>query len=124
MEFISRVRFDRLGVFSYSEEEETWSALQYPDTISQEIKEERMGALMEVQEKISLENNLKRVGHTLKILIDRKEGENYIGRTEYDSPVVDNEVILGSEQPLKTGDFYNARIYDADSFDLFGNTIE
>lgn len=124
IEFISRVRFDRLGVFQYSEEEDTWSARHHPDVIPAEIKEERMGALMELQEKISMENNLKRVGNTIKTIIDRKEGDYYIGRTESDSPEVDNEVIIGSQKALKTGEFYTVRIHEATAFDLLGNVTE
>jgi ribosomal protein S12 methylthiotransferase len=124
MEFISLVRFDRLGVFQYSEEEDTWSAQQYPDAIPPEIKEERMGMLMEVQERISLENNRKRVGNSFKTIIDRKEGEHYIGRTESDSPEVDNEVIIESVKKLKTGEFYTVRMHEADAFDLFGRVTE
>jgi len=124
MEFVSIARFDRLGVFQYSEEEDTWSASQYPDTIPQKIKEERMGLLMEIQEKISLENNRKRVGYSFKTIIDRKEGEFYIGRTESDSPEVDNEVIIESEKNLKTGEFYTVRMHEADAFDLFGKVTE
>jgi ribosomal protein S12 methylthiotransferase len=123
MKFVSRIRFDRLGVFAYSEEEDTWSARQYPDAIPQKIKEERMGALMELQERISLENNRKRVGDSIKTIIDRKEGEYYIGRTEIDSPEVDNEVIIESEQRLKTGEFCTVRINEAGAFDLFGKMI-
>jgi ribosomal protein S12 methylthiotransferase len=123
-EFISRVRFDRLGVFPYSEEEGTWSARQYPDAVPQKSKEERLGALMEIQERISLENNRKRVGSTFKTIIDRKEGEYYIGRTESDSPEVDNEVIIESAQTLKTGEFYTIKIYEANAFDLFGKVAE
>ena len=123
-EFISRVRFDRLGIFPYSEEEGTWSARQYPDTVPQKSKEERMGALMEIQERISLENNRKRVGSTFKTIIDRKEGEYYIGRTESDSPEVDNEVIIESLQTLKTGEFYTIKIHEANAFDLFGKVAE
>jgi ribosomal protein S12 methylthiotransferase len=121
MEFISRVRFERMGVFQYSEEEDTWSARHHADVIPPEVKEERMGALMKVQEKISLENNRKRVGNTVKTIIDRKEGEQYIGRTESDSPEVDDEVIIGSERSLTPGEFYNVRIYEATAFDLLGS---
>jgi ribosomal protein S12 methylthiotransferase len=123
-EFISTVRFDRLGVFQYSEEEGTWSARQYRDTIPQKSKEERMGALMEIQEKISLENNRKRVGSTFRTIIDREEGEFYIGRTENDSPEVDNEVIIESGKPLKTGEFYAIKIHETNAFDLFGTVVE
>lgn len=123
-EFISSVRFDRLGVFQYSEEEGTWSARQYRDTVPQKSKKERMDVLMELQEGISLENNRKRVGGSYKTLIDRKEGEYYIGRTESDSPEVDNEVIIKAGQTLKTGEFYTIKIHEANAFDLFGTVAE
>jgi ribosomal protein S12 methylthiotransferase len=123
-EFISAVRFDRLGVFQYSEEEGTWSARHYQDVIPQKINAERMEVLMGIQERISLENNMKRVGSSFKTIIDRKEGKYYIGRTESDSPEVDNEVIIESVQTLKTGEFYTIMIQEANAFDLFGIVAE
>jgi ribosomal protein S12 methylthiotransferase len=124
IEFISAARFDRLGVFQYSEEEDTWSARQYLDAIPQKIKKERMETLMEIQEGISLENNRKRVGNSFKTIIDRKEGEFYIGRTESDSPEVDNEVIVESVRPLTPGEFYTVRLHETDAFDSFGKIAE
>jgi ribosomal protein S12 methylthiotransferase len=119
-DFVSRIRFERLGIFQYSEEEGTWSALRYKDTVSPEDKEERMRILMEIQEKISFEINRKKIGSVIRVMIDRKEGENFTGRTANDSPEVDNEVIISPAQNLKTGEFCNARIYEAGVFDLFG----
>ena len=120
LEFVNRVRFDRLGVFAYSEEEGTYAARHYPDIIPREVKEERVAGIMQIQEKISLEKNLERVGKSYKTLVDRKEGEHYIGRTESDSPEVDNEVIIHSGHTLKTGDFYDVAIADAAAYDLIG----
>ena len=120
LDFIDRVRFERLGIFAYSEEEGTYSARRYADNISQEVKEKRVAEVMKRQEKISLEKNQHKVGHSFKTIIDRREGKNYIGRTESDSPEVDNEVIIRSDHALKTGEFYNITITDADSYDLTG----
>jgi ribosomal protein S12 methylthiotransferase len=122
--FISKTRFDRLGVFPYSHEEGT-PAFNLKDDIPEKTKEKRVEELMEIQEKISLEKNLSRVGQNMKIIIDRKEGEFYIGRTEYDSPEVDNEVLIPSENiRLKTGHFYRVNIFDAIEYDLYGKVIE
>ena len=119
-DFITSFRFDRLGVFAYSHEEDTHSYLEYKDEISAEIKESRVAELMEIQQNISAELNGLLVGKTLKVIIDRKEGEFYIGRTEFDSPEVDQEVLIPIEYDLKTGDFYNIRINKSTDFDLFG----
>jgi ribosomal protein S12 methylthiotransferase len=120
MDFVTKIKFDRLGVFQYSEEEDTYSARHYSDNVSPEIKEKRMAAVMETQEKISLENNINRVGQSCKTIIDRKEGKFYIGRMESDSPEVDNELLIESDQQLTTGKFYRAVIEKADAFDLYG----
>lgn len=119
LDFVRYAKFDRLGVFTYSEEENTYSAQKYTDDIPFSIKQSRMDEIMEVQRNISNELNRKKVGNIYKTIIDRKDGEYYIGRTEYDSPEVDNEVLIKSEETLKTGHFYNARIIKADDFDLY-----
>ncbi len=118
--FVEKSRFDRLGVFTYSEEEDTFAAGKFKDIISQEEKDRRAAALMEVQEQISLSLNEKRVGQSLKTLIDRKEGEFYVGRTEADSPEVDNEVLVSASVKLETGKFYKVKVTSADAFDLYG----
>ncbi len=119
-DFIQDVKFDRLGVFTYSHEEDT-PAYKLEDNISYEVKTERMEELLSIQESISLENNQKRVGNTYKVIIDALEGEFYIGRTEFDSPEVDNEVLIAAtDNKLKIGEFYEVEIYDATEFDLFG----
>ena len=119
-EFVEQSRFERLGIFTYSHEENTHS-FTMPDNIPEPVKQERANHVMELQEKISLEINKEKVGRTLKVLIDRAEGGNFIGRTEYDSPEVDNEVIINaSHNYLRIGDFAAIKINDATEFDLYG----
>ncbi|MEQ8686416.1 MAG: 30S ribosomal protein S12 methylthiotransferase RimO [Imperialibacter sp.] len=123
MDFVQKSRFDRLGVFNYSHEENTHS-YSFEDNIPENVKQERADAVMEVQEAISYELNQQKIGKTFKVLVDRKEGGNFIGRTEYDSPEVDNEVIIdGKENYLRIGDFATVKIYDAAEFDLFGELL-
>lgn len=119
MRFVESSRFDRLGVFAYSHEENT-HAHTMPDDVPDEMKQERVDALMELQQGISLELNQAKIGKTFKVLIDRKEGGDFIGRTEYDSPEVDNEVIIKSDSYLRMGDFVNVKITAATEFDLAG----
>lgn len=120
MEFVEESRFDRLGIFNYSHEENT-HAFTMEDNIPASVKQERANLVMELQEKISLEINQGKVGETLKVIIDRIEGGNFIGRTEYDSPEVDNEVIIdASKNYLRVGDFAAIEINDATEFDLYG----
>jgi ribosomal protein S12 methylthiotransferase len=119
MKFVEQSRFDRLGVFSYSHEEQTHS-YSLPDDVPAEVKQERVDAIMELQQGISLELNQARIGKTYPVLIDRKESGNYIGRTEFDSPEVDNEVIIASENYLRLGDFVPVTIHGASEFDLTG----
>ncbi len=121
LEFIRFAQFDRLGVFTYSEEENTYSAENFTDDIPFSIKQSRMDKIMEVQREISNDLNNKKIGDLYKVIIDRKEGDYYIGRTEFDSPDVDNEVIVKPEnKKLRVGSFYNVRIKSADDFDLIG----
>lgn len=118
--FISSFRFDRLGVFSYSNEEDTYSYNKYKDEITPEIKESRVAEIMELQQNISAEINESLVGKLLKTIIDRREGEFFIGRTEYDSPEVDQEVLIPVKYQLTPGNFYNIKITKAADFDLYG----
>ncbi len=118
--FISEFRFDRLGVFAYSHEEDTYSYKKYKDEIPQSLKESRVAELMEIQQGISEELNRNYIGNLHKVLIDRKEGEYYIGRTEFDSPEVDQEVLIPVKHELEPGNFYNILITDSSEFDLFG----
>lgn len=118
-EFVEQTKFDRMGAFTYSAEENT-AAFKLEDNISQEEKDERLDALTFSQESISLNLNQKKIGKTFKVLIDRKEGEYYVGRTEFDSPEVDNEVLISIEEKIKIGNFYQVKITDAAEFDLYG----
>ncbi|MFN8286504.1 MAG: 30S ribosomal protein S12 methylthiotransferase RimO [Chitinophagales bacterium] len=121
--FISDMRFERLGVFTYSHEEST-RAHSAEDNISAEVKGERAAELMSIQEDISRELNEKKVGKTFKVLFDRKEGGHFIGRTEYDSPEVDNEVLVDAKsQYVRVGDFANVKITRAEEFDLYGEIV-
>ncbi|HAM11632.1 MAG: ribosomal protein S12 methylthiotransferase RimO [Bacteroidetes bacterium GWF2_41_9] len=119
-DFIARFRFDRLGVFKYSHEEDTYSFKEYKDEISEDIKESRVAELMEIQQKISSELNEKFTGRVMKVIIDRREEEFFTGRTEYDSPEVDQEVLIPVEFNLEIGKFYNITITCSDDFDLYG----
>jgi ribosomal protein S12 methylthiotransferase len=123
-EFISEFRFDRLGVFAYSHEDGTYSYDNYKDDISEKVKESRVAELMAIQQSISEELNLEKTGKILKVLIDRRDGEFFVGRTEYDSPEVDNEVLISVKNDLKPGIFYNILITGSTDFDLFGNPAE
>lgn len=120
MAFVERNRFERAGVFTYSHEENT-HAYSMKDDVSAATKKRRADELMEVQEKISAEINETKVGQTLKVLVDRMEGQEFIGRTEFDSPEVDNEVIIHSDEHLRTGDFVQVTIDAAAEFDLTGH---
>lgn len=123
MTFIEKSRFERLGIFAYSHEENT-HAFSMADDVPAEIKQQRTDAVMELQQGISLELNQQKIGTTQKVLIDRKEGGHFIGRTEFDSPEVDNEVIIdGTENYLRIGDFVNAKITQATEFDLTGEVV-
>ena len=121
--FIEKNRFDRLGVFQYSHEDDT-RAFKLEDALSQELKEERAAELMDIQESISHELNQKKVGKTFKVLFDRKEGNFFIGRTEFDSPEVDNEVLVDATKGyVRVGDFANVKITSAEAFDLYGEIV-
>ena len=120
MDFVREMRLDRVGVFKYSHEEDT-SAHALEDDVPEEIKEERAAAIMSLQEGISLEKNQTKIGKTFKVLIDRKEGGYYYGRTEFDSPEVDNEVLINAgEHYLRVGDFTDIKIIEAEEHDLYG----
>ena len=121
MDFVKWARFDRLGAFAYSEEDDTYSALHYADNISEDVKRGRLDRLMALQQKISSELASQNIGKLMKVIIDRREGDYYIGRTEYSSPEVDPEVLIPvKERQLRKGTFYNVRITDSDDFDLYG----
>jgi ribosomal protein S12 methylthiotransferase len=122
--FIREMEFERLGVFQYSHEDDT-AAFGFEDDIDQDTKEERASRLMQIQQEISFQKNEEKVGKTFKVLIDRKEGGYFIGRTEYDSPEVDNEVLIdATKNYCRIGDFCEAKIYDATDFDLYGEVVK
>jgi ribosomal protein S12 methylthiotransferase len=119
-QFISKTRFDRLGVFTYSHEEGT-SGYELKDDVPEEMKQHRASSLMEIQQEISAELNQQKIGQTVRVLIDRKEGQYFVGRTEADSPEVDNEVLIpAGNDHLRIGDFAEVEINDAGAFDIFG----
>jgi len=121
-EFLTFAKFERLGAFTYSHEEGTHAYEAYKDTIPEELKQERLNEIMALQQKISGTINEAKIGKNLKVMIDRVEGENYIGRTEFDSPEVDPEVIIPiSTEGVKIGEFYSAKIIDTTDFDLYAN---
>jgi len=120
IDFLSEFRFDRLGVFPYSHEEDTPAFRNFEDDIPERVKSDRAEAIMELQQAISLKLNRERVGKSFRVLVDREEEEYYVGRTQYDSPEVDNEVLIPLSYELTTGNFYQVRITDAGEFDLFG----
>jgi ribosomal protein S12 methylthiotransferase len=122
-EFVEKMRFDRLGIFTYSHEENTYSHTM-PDEVSQEIKQERADAIMALQEGISFELNQQKIGNTYKVLFDRKEGGYYVGRTEFDSPEVDNEVLVDATKHfVRLGGFTAVNIIEATEFDLYAEPV-
>ena len=117
------MKFERAGVFAYSPEEGT-PAYEMEDDVPEEVKQERVDTIMAIQQNISLETNEKRVGTTEKVLVDRIEGDYYIGRTQYDSPEVDDEILISVDSAeLNIGDFVNVKLVKADYFDLYGEVI-
>jgi ribosomal protein S12 methylthiotransferase len=122
-QFVSDQQFDRLGVFTYSPEEKT-PAFYFHDTLPEEVKVTRMEEIMTMQQDISWQKNQAKAGKAVKVIIDRKEGSYFIGRTEADSPEVDNEVIVSSPVELSTGSFYQVFIEKADPFDLYGKLVK
>ena len=124
LDFVRTVRFDRMGAFAYSEEEGTYAAEHYEDNIPEEVKQERLDRLMLLQERISSELCAEKIGQTFKTIIDRKEGDYYIGRTEHDSPEVDCEVLIPASTELVIGNFYFVTIDKAEEYDLYGHITE
>ena len=121
LEFVHWARFERMGAFAYSEEEDTYSGKHYKDDVPQAVKDERLSRLMALQQEISEEMQAEMVGKTIKVIIDRREGDYYIGRSEFSSPEVDPEVLIpASERRLQRGRFYQVKITDSDEFDLYG----
>jgi ribosomal protein S12 methylthiotransferase len=120
LDFVKTQRFERLGGFTYSEEEGTYAAEHFSDTVPEEIKQQRLEELMHVQEKIAEEISEKKIGQILKVIIDREESDFYIGRTEFDTPEVDPEVLIKKSLPLTIGNFYSVLITGTQSYDLLG----
>lgn len=124
MDFVAEQRFERMGAFAYCEEEDTFAAKHFVDSIPDETKQERLSRLMALQEEISAEHNEKKVGTVQRVIIDREESDCYIGRTQYDSPEVDPEVLIEKARRLKTGQFYDIKIKSAYPFELAGEPVE
>ena len=124
-DFVRKVRFDRMGAFVYSEEEGTYSALHYADDVPPEVKQKRLDELMGIQQEISAELSAAKVGQQIRVIIDRKEGDYYVGRSEFDSPEVDPEILIACENSLRLhiGEFYQVRIVDAEDYDLYGQVV-
>lgn len=122
--FVQEMRFERLGVFAYSHEEDTFAGEKYEDTIPAEVKQARADELMAIQQQIAAEINAEKIGKTLKVVIDRTEGDYFVGRTEFDSAEVDGEVLISADQNLKIGNFYQVRITGSEDFDLYGEATE
>ncbi|MGZ3835127.1 MAG: 30S ribosomal protein S12 methylthiotransferase RimO, partial [Mucilaginibacter sp.] len=123
-QWVEETRFDRLGCFTYSHEEKT-SAHALTDDVPDEVKQERADAIMEIQQGISFEKNQEKIGQTYKVLIDKKDGNYFVGRTEFDSPEVDNEVLIDASKHYATiGSFVNVKIDSAEDFDLYGQIVK
>jgi ribosomal protein S12 methylthiotransferase len=122
IEFTKWARFERMGAFAYSEEDGTYSAKHYDDDVPADVKQKRLDKLMRVQQNISAELEAEKVGSVMRVIIDRQEGDWYVGRTEFCSPEVDPEVLIPADEKLTIGEFYDARITDAEEFDLYATT--
>ena len=120
LDFTRWARFERMGAFAYSEEEGTYSAEHYEDDVPEDVKQHRLDKLMRLQQHISAEIEAAKIGQTMKVIIDRREGDYYVGRTEFCSPEVDPEVLIPATKKLSIGEFYDVRITDAEEFDLYG----
>lgn len=123
MEFVRWARFERMGAFAYSEEEGTYSANHYEDDVPQEVKQKRLDQLMALQQDISAEIEAEKVGQEMKVIVDRKEGDYYIARSEFCSPEVDPEVLIKADKRLRVGQFYQVRIISSDEFDLYAELV-
>lgn len=123
LDFVKEMKFERLGAFPYSHEEDTFCDKNYTDNIAPEVKEERLSKLMEIQEDVALAINESKIGQTLKVIIDSETPEYYIGRTEFDSPDVDGEVLISKDVPLLIGSFYNVKVISAMPFDLMAAIV-
>lgn len=122
IDFVREARFERMGAFAYSEEEGTFAEQNYTDDVPEEVKQQRLDRLMQAQQEVSVEVGQSRVGKVMRVVIDRTEGNYFIGRTEYDSPEVDGEVLIPVSENLNIGEFYDVRIEDSDEFDLYATS--
>lgn len=118
--FVQEQKFDRMGVFAYSDEDDTYAFKMYDDDVPEDTKQERAAELMEIQQSISEKLNTEKIGLTLKVLVDREEADYFVGRTEYDSPEVDGEVLITKDDQISVGNFYQVKIIDSTEFDLIG----
>ena len=124
LDFVREVRFERLGVFAYSEEEGTHSAEKLKDDVPEEVKQQRVDRVMALQNRIATENNARRVGRIERVLIDSRQGDWYVGRTQYDSPEVDQEILIpAAPKRLLKGHFYTVRVTAAEEYDLYGEVV-
>lgn len=121
--FVKDIRFERMGAFAYSHEEGTYAYQHYKDEIPQEVKQDRLDYLMRVQEGISADVNASKIGQTFRVIVDREEEDFYVGRTQYDSPEVDPEILISKDTPLSPGSFYQVKVIDAQAFDLYGKVL-
>ena len=121
--FVKWARFERMGAFAYSEEDGTPSAKLYQDDVPEDVKQQRLDRLMRVQQRIAAEIEAEQIGRVLRVIIDRQEGDYFIGRTEWSSPEVDPEVLIPAEEKLTIGRFYEVKIMDAEEFDLYATTL-
>ncbi len=124
LDFVSETRFERMGAFAYCEEDDTWAAKHLPDTIAPEVKQERLDRLMALQERISSDIQDAKIGKTMRVIIDREEADYYVGRTEWDSPEVDPEVLVEKKDTLQIGQFYHVKIDSAMPFELTGHVTD
>ena len=122
-DFVRRMRFERMGAFAFSPEEGTYAFEHYQDDVPDEVKQRRLDTLMRIQEPIAAEINASKTGQTLRVIIDREEADYFVGRTEFDSPEVDCEVLIKKEKDIAVGKFYDVRITDSENFDLYGEVI-
>ena len=123
VDFVKEVRFERMGAFAYSHEMGTYAYKHYTDDVDPDVKQERLDCLMRLQERISAQVNEAKIGQTYRVIIDREEEDFYVGRTEFDSPEVDPEILISKENALAAGKFYLVRVEDAQAFDLYGKVI-
>lgn len=123
LDFVREQRFERMGAFAYCEEEDTYAAKHFADDIPEEVKQKRLEQIMSMQEEISLEHNEKKVGQTIKVIIDREDEDYYVGRSQFDSPEVDPEILINKSKKMETGRFYDVKITEAYPFELMGEAV-